>query len=131
MIVNYILGLLAGIVSLISMSMGEEVMSQMNILLVSLLFAGTTVFFSQLVDMLIFKNEESQIMKLGSREIEISRNGFWLVVAVYSSLVLVLQRLDTRLGNVLYTISFLALILGIIFIVYQLIKQTVIYLKNK
>lgn len=131
MIVNYILGLLAGIVSLISMSMGEEVMSQMNILLVSFLFAGTTVFFSQLVDMLIFKNEESQIMKLGSREIEISRNGFWLVVAVYSSLVLVLQRLDTRLGNVLYTISFLALILGIIFIVYQLIKQTVIYLKNK
>lgn len=76
------------------------------------------------------REQNNKLFKVG--EFEISRKVFWIIILIYSSIVLVLKyKFDSKIAEFLYQIGFLVLIIGIIFIIYRMLKITVVYIKNK
>ena len=75
-------------------------------------------------------NKNSRLNKL--RRLDFSKKSFWLVVLMYSAVVLILKyKFNSRVGEFLYQLSFFALIFGVIFVVYRVIKYIIIDINNR
>ena len=75
-------------------------------------------------------NKNSFLAKLG--KINLTKKGFWIVVLIYSTVVLTLKyKFNSKVGEFLYQLSFFALIFGVIFIGYRVIKYIILDIKNR
>lgn len=76
------------------------------------------------------KEQNNKLFEVG--KFGISRSFFLLLIFIYSSIVLILKyKFDSKIAEFLYQISFLAAIMIIIFVIYRILKITVIHVKNK
>lgn len=76
------------------------------------------------------ENKENVLFKIG--KFDLNKKNFWIAFLIYSLIVLTLKyKFDSKIAEFLYQIGFLALIIGIIFIIYRILKVTVLYIKNK
>ena len=81
-----------------------------------------------------FKNKDEHknrmITKLGM--IDFTKKSFWIVVLIYSAIVLTLKyKFNSKVGEFLYQLSFFALIFGVVFVIYRVIKFIIIDVKNR
>ena len=81
-----------------------------------------------------FKNKDEHknrmMTKLG--KIDFTKKSFWIVVLIYSGLVLTLKyKFNSKVGEFLYQLSFFALIFGVVFVIYRVIKYIIIDVKNR
>ena len=75
-------------------------------------------------------NNNRFLGKLG--KINCSKKTFWIVVLIYSTAVLTLKyKFNSKVGEFLYQLSFFALIFGVAFVGYRVIKYIIFDIKNR
>ena len=76
------------------------------------------------------QNKKNTLFKIG--KFNLSSINLWVIVAIYSAIVLTLKyKFDSKIADYLYTISFFAAILFVIYTVYIVLREIVSYIKYK